>query len=185
MRLYNGIEVYILWMAVCNIESVGLSGQEVLLQSIIWLRERYEQTENKKYLEKAIQNIYAYLEQGYSYETGKKEFQIILDYFGMQEEEIFSPIKYRYKKIPLTSTNIRNLLGRWNPRLHSMKINDAVQDIKDKVSNKKEGIYLYHSGKIIKQEGEKILWEQTYKLYVQNDEAIFHDINKNKYYTLM
>ena len=103
----------------------------------------------------------------------------------MQEEEIFSPIKYRYKKIPLTSTNIRNLLGRWNPRLHSMKINDAVQDIKDKVSNKKEGIYLYHSGKIIKQEGEKILWEQTYKLYVQNDEAIFHDINKNKYYTLM
>ena len=185
MELYNAIEVQILKMAVCNIESVGLSGREVLLDSIIWLREKYEATDDKKYLKKAVQNIYAYLELGYAYETGKKEFQAVLDYLGIPAEDIFSPAKYHYKKVALTNTNIRNLLGRWNPRFHCMKINDVVQDIKDKVSNKKEGTYLYHSGKIITQEGEEALWEQTYKLYIQNGDAVFHDINKNKYYTLM
>lgn len=185
MGLYNAVEVQILKMAVCNIESVGLSGSKVLLNSIIWLRERYEATNDKKYLKKAVQNMYAYLEQGYAYETEKKEFQIVLDYLGIQAEEVFSPTKYHYKKVTLSNTNIRNLLGRWNPRFHCMKINDVVWDIIDKVSNKKEGTYQYYSGKIITQEGEDTLWEQTYKLYIQEGAAVFHDVNKNKYYTLM
>ena len=185
MELYHAIEVQIIKLAVCNIESVGLSGREVLTGSIVWLCERYEETKERKYLEKAVWHMYAYLELWHPYEMAQREFDTVLDYLGVRAEEIFSPIKYNYKKIPLNNTNIRNLLGRWNPRLHCMKIDDVVKDIKDKVANKKEGVYLYHSGKIIKQEKKEVLWEQTYRLYVRSDEAVFHDLNKNKYYTLV
>ncbi len=34
------------------------------------------------------------------------------------------------------------LLGRWNPRLHSVKISDAIEDIMRKILDKEEGEYI-------------------------------------------
>ncbi len=38
---------------------------------------------------KAVWNIYAYLELGFSYEDGKEEFQKILEYLHMNVEDMF------------------------------------------------------------------------------------------------
>ena len=76
-------------------------------------------------------------------------------------------------------------MGKWNPVLHSMKISDVVSDIIGKVSGGIEGEYLYFCGKVLEQDGEKVLWEHTFKLYVREREAILYDVNKNKYYVFV
>lgn len=181
--LYNKVEVCIIMIAVSNFEGVGISTKEILLGSISWLREQYEKEKKNEYLQKAVWHIYAYLELGYPFEEGTDNFLPILQYLNMSIEQVFPFDKWAYKKVPLKKTYVRNLLGRWNPVLHSMKIEEVVLDIIDKVSKKKEGIYIYHSGKEIAREGTEILWEYTYRLCIkENGEAIFYDINRNKYY---
>ena len=94
----------------------------------------------------------------------------------------FSCLQCRSKKLKATKYNIRNVLGRWNPRLHSMKIAEVVSDIYAKVAEREIGEYLYYSGKVISSSENGNLWEQTYWLYVRTDESILYDVNKNKYY---
>lgn len=182
--IYNIVEVESIKLGVGNIESLGLSSKEVLKKSISWLRERYEVTEDIRYLQKAVWHIYAYLELGYPYESGETEFNIILKYLKMDIEEVFPKKKWRCTKVPLTKVKISQLLGRWNPVLHSMRVGDVVEDIMDKVSNGEEGEYIYHCGKVIKQDADHILWEKTFKLYINEEETVFHNINENRYYVL-
>lgn len=182
--LYNAVEVEIIKLATCNIEGVGLNSKEVLLNSIIWLKESYERTREIVYLRKAVWHIYAYLDMGYPYVDGHEEFQKILEYLHMDEEEVFPFRKWRTKKILLKKGNIRNLLGRWSGNLHSMKINDVVEDIIKNVLDMKEGEYIYHCGRELCCERDEKLWEHTFKLSINCEEAILHDVNANKYYIL-
>ncbi len=184
MNLYNVIEIEGIKMAVCNIENRGLNSRDSLLSSISYLRWKYELTGEKEYLFKTISHIYAYLELGFPYERGKQEFLKVTSYLDIDIDYIFPEQKWRNQKILLTKTNIRNLLGRWNPGLHCMKISDVVEDIIEKVQNRQEGEYLYHSGKILTQEGSETLWENTFKLYIEENEAILQDVNRQKYYEL-
>ena len=89
MMRYNSVEVEVIKLGLDNIEALGLSGKEVLKQSIVWLREKYETTDDARYLDKAVWHIYAYLEMGYPYESGKEEFQAVLDALGEKEEDVF------------------------------------------------------------------------------------------------
>ena len=180
--VYSKVDVQIIKLAVSNIESQGLSSKQVLIDSIRWLTQKYLDTLEEAYLNKAVLHIYCYLELGYPYELGRKEFDIILSYLGKEEEELFPKRKYKYKKIVLSRANIKKILGRWNPKLHCMKIDEVVEDIIQKIQNKDYGEYCYHSGKLLLENDEKCLWEQTYKLYVDVEETIFHHINENKYY---
>ena len=184
MKRYNVMEVEGIKLGVRNIEDLGLSSKDVLEQSIFWLRDKYEMTGDVRYLDKAVWHIYAYLEMGYPYESGKKEFQAVLDALGEKEEDVFPKRSWGSKKIPLKKMRINQLLGKWNPGLHSMKISDAVEDIIEKSLNRQIGEYTYHCGKVIKQDGENTLWENTCKLYVREKEVVFHNVNKGKYYIL-
>ena len=153
MKRYNSMEIEIIKLGVCNIETLGLSSKNILERSVIWLREKYETTGDVRYLDKAVWHIYAYRSWG-------------------------------SKKIPLKKMRINQLLGKWNPGLHSMKISDAVEDIIEKSLNRQIGEYTYHCGRVIKQEGENTLWENTCKLYVREEEVVFQNVNKGKYYIL-
>jgi hypothetical protein len=135
MTRYNSVEVQVIKLGLCNIEDLGLSSKEVLEQSVAWLREKYETTGDTRYLDKAVWHIYAYLEMGYPYESGKTEFQAVLDALGEKEEDVFPKRSWGGKKIPLKKMRINQLLGKWNPGLHSMKISDAVEDIREKALN--------------------------------------------------
>lgn len=183
--LYNAVEVAAIRLAASGVENLGIYSKEILLKSVIWLRENYEIFGREAYLEKAVWNIYAYLELGFPFEDSEEEFYKVLEYLHKDVEEVFPAPKWRYKKIPLNKTNVRDLMGKWNPVLHSMKISDAVSDIIAKVSDRAEGEYLYFCGKVLEQDGEKVLWEHTFKLYVRESEAILYNVNKNKYYVFV
>ena len=90
----------------------------------------------KRYLEKAVSHIYAYLELGYPYEYGQSEFEKAVNFLQVELEDIFPARKWQNKKIILNKGNVRNLLGRWNPSLHCMKISEVVADIMDKANRK-------------------------------------------------
>ena len=164
MKRYNSMEIEIIKLGVCNIETLGLSSKNILERSVIWLREKYETTGDVRYLDKAVWHIYAYLEMGYPYESGKAEFQAVLGALGEKEEDVFPKRSWGSKKIPL--------------------ISDAVEDIIEKSLNRQIGEYTYHCGRVIKQEGENTLWENTCKLYVREEEVVFQNVNKGKYYIL-
>lgn len=181
---YNRREVETIKLGVCNIESLGLSGKEVLEQSVAWLKEKYMTTKDVRYLDKAVWHIYAYLELGYPYECGEKEFQPVLDMLGESRKEIFPRQVYGSDRIPLKKTRISRLLGKWNPGLQSMKITEAVEDIISKSENQQIGEYTYHCGKVVTQEGNDTLWEKTFKLYVRKNEVVFQNVNENRYYML-
>ena len=65
-----------------------------------------------------------------------------------------------------------------------MKISDAVEDIIEKSRNRQIGEYTYHCGRVIKQDGANTLWENTCRLYVREEEVVFQNVNKGKYYIL-
>lgn len=180
--LYDFYEVEAIKIAVHNIEAMEMKKKDILIKSIVWLKENYEKSGEILYLKKAVWNMYAYLELGFSYEESANLFDMILSYLSVSKEDMFPRNKWFCKKIKLTKNNIRNLLGSWNPVLHSMKIKDTVNDIYEKVKNREYGNYEYHSGKVVLQNGEKQMWENTFRLYIDGYNIIFHDINKNKYF---
>lgn len=182
--LHDMVEVEAIKIAVGNLEGLGIPSKEVLIKSVTWLREKYELSGEYRYLVKAVWHIYAYLGLGFSYEEGEREFDTVLKHLNKDREEIFPARQWIYKRVKLSKTNVRNLLGGWNPVLHSMKINDVVSDILHRVENSEKGVYLYHSGKLIVENQEKQLWDQTYKLYIDEEGAVFQNLNKNRYYVL-
>lgn len=182
---YDAVEVAAVKIAVSNVESLGIYSKDVLIKSIVWLRENYELSGKILYLEKAVWNIYAYLELGFSYDDGREEFQKVATYLHMDMERLFPSGRWQRQRILLNKTNVRNLLGRWNPVLHSMKISEVVTDILDKVSENKKGDYVYYCGKILEESENQKLWEHTFRLSVRKDEATFYDINRNKYYVFV
>lgn len=182
--LYDEVEIEAIKLALYNVGVFDDVGKEILLKSIAWLRDIYERELDAVYLKKAVWHIYAYLELGFPFESGEDEFRIVLNYMGKSVEEVFPESRRFNRELKLNKTNVRNLLGKWNSKLQSMKIEEAVSDIIKKIQEKQEGEYLYHSGKMIKGSEDKRLWEHTFKLYVKHDEAVFHDINRNKYYIL-
>ena len=100
MKRYNVMEVEGIKLGVRNIEDLGLSSKDVLEQSIFWLRDKYEMTGDVRYLDKAVWHIYAYLELGYPYESGRSKFQTVLDALGEKEEDVFPKRSWGSKKIP-------------------------------------------------------------------------------------
>lgn len=182
--LYDKVEIEAIKIAVADLENIGIGCKDTLIKSVFWLSEYYENTNEERYLEKAIWHIYAYLELGFPYENGERKFNKVLKHMGKSRVELFSNRKWNYRKVKLNKTSIRSMIGNWNPVLHSMKINDVVNDIIEKARNRECGEFIYHSGKMIVQNEEKQLWEQTYKLYIDESETIFHNINENKYFVL-
>lgn len=181
---YNEVEVEAIKLGVGGIERVKKNSKDILIRSVVWLVEKYDLTSDIQYLQKAIWHIYAYLELGYPYESGEDVFNEVLQKSGQDKEELFPARKWLYRPVILKRSNINQLLGKWNPRLQSMKIKEAVEDIINHVEVGKKGKYLYHCGKIIRESEDETLWEKTFELYVYEDEAILRDINKNRYYLL-
>lgn len=55
--LHDAVEIKAIMIAVINMESVGVNSEEILLKSIVWLREYYESLLEIKFLEKAVWHI--------------------------------------------------------------------------------------------------------------------------------
>ncbi len=182
--LYDAVEIEAIKISIGRVEAIGLSSYKVLEKSVIWLTEKYDEVHDDRYLKKAVWHIYAFLDLGYPYEKCQRVFDSVLERLGEKQEGIFPGHRWRYKRVKLTKGNIGGILGKWNPSIHSMKIDDAINDIINKTEQGEKGQYLYYSGKIVEQSEEKKLWKNTFMLYINEEESILQDINKNIYYML-
>lgn len=159
--------------------------REILIESIQWLKKRYERLKDEKDLCKALCHIRAFAELGFSYDDVKEETAEIFDFLRADEEVRREFRRCFCEKIVVNKTRVNRLLGKWNPARQSMHIGDAVDDIIQKVTDQEEGVYLYHCGKLIAEEEGDRLWEHTFRLQIRDGEAIFHNVNQNQYYLLL
>lgn len=79
--LYNGVEVQTIKLVLSGTESTGISSKQVLLNCIVYLTEKYRESREFSYLEKAVWHMYAYLELGFSMQTEKKFFKQFLIFY--------------------------------------------------------------------------------------------------------
>lgn len=169
-------------LALDNAEEVGLDKKEVLADSITWLYDRYYETEDRKYLEQALRNIQAYIQFGYPYEEEQDLFDRILCLLGAERIQVMF-LDERYTKIvKLNKNQVRGMIGKWNPHIHSMTINSVIEDVMDKVKHEKEGVYTYRSGQRIFRGRE--IPKDEYRLVVYGHKAQFFDVGKGLCYTI-
>ena len=72
--LYNGVEVQTIKLVLSGTESTGISSKQVLLNCIVYLTEKYRESREFSYLEKAVWHMYAYLEFGIFLMQTEKKF---------------------------------------------------------------------------------------------------------------
>lgn len=176
-------EVEAVKLAVSNLVVGDADCKRIVEHSICTLLELYEAQAKEEYLKKALVHMTAYLELGFPYEDMQKIFDTVLLKLNLKREEVFKRNCYAMKRIPLKKCHVKSLLGRWNPKFHSHKIGDAVNDIMSKAAAKKAGTYLYHSGKVILETEEQTIWEKTFYLHVTENGSIVYDVSRNRYYT--
>ena len=163
-----------------RLNAVGISAKEVLEESIKYLCDLYSHTQQVEYLLKARIHIRVYFELGFLCGNNKDLFDTIE---GLLEKEGYGTVpfrKYCTKKILVNKSQIRGVLGRWNPKNHSMPINEVVMDIIRKVQKHQIGCYNYWTEQ--KYGRKRIRLE--YELHIREDEAVLYDVQKNYYYEL-
>ena len=154
----------------------GLSVKETIISAVSQLYTYYENSTNENYLETATLHIQAYLEMGFLYENGAAVFDVILEKLGTTRELRFPKKFYASKKIKLNKSQIKNMIKKWPAsQKQSMKIDEVVNDIMFKVTNKEKGIYYYKCA----------VTDDVYELVVSEKETFFHDLRRGIFYTFL
>ena len=102
---------------------------------------------------------------------------------GKTREDFFPKGYLLGKRIKLTRSQVRGMIGRWRPSRDSpMTIGELVDDIIRKVKNHEEGryIYQYHRTDVTTKEDIEV-----YELVINKDESYFYDVKKFRFYTFM
>lgn len=170
-------------LAVTNLEREGLETGKVLMGSIRWLYEKYLITGDERFVRLSLAHIQVYLELGNSYEDNGSLFDSIIKLLDIKKEELFLEL---YKDCPVIRANksqVRSMIGRWNPHIHSMSIQEVIDDIIEKVNNGKDGVYYYYSGKKL-DSSKNVVPKDKYRLTIQGERAQFWDMRRNRYFTI-
>lgn len=176
------IRIEAIKLALVGIEEEGLDAEEILADSINWLYEKYAQTENECYLLSSFTYAGIYANFGFTYEKYQKLFDEILKISKTpQIQMLFLDEKYT-KKVKFRKSHIRGMIRKWSPHIHTMAINEVVEDVMMKVKEKQEGIYTYTSGRQICNGRE--VPKDEYRLIIYGNKAQFLDIRQNQYYTI-
>lgn len=158
---------------------MGLSIVEVMEQSIQWLILMYNETEDKSYYSILIAEVAAYINMGFSIPQGNA----IIDEI-MNKENILAEMYElrRGKKVALTKLQVRSMIGKWKPSKESpMSIAEVVDDIIDKVKNKRIGSYQYMY-RPFDADARNIMKSDRYELVITENESFFWDIKNFKFY---
>lgn len=174
------LKVEVIKLAVGATAYRGFSIKEVYKEVVCKLKEYYQQTMKKEYLEAALLHIRAYMEMGYNYDDNKEMFDSILKILNMEWEIVFPKRYFPVREIALTKPQVRRLILRWPASKQRMGIGDVVDDIIKKVKQKEIGIYHYDSNPTPHKLGTS---GDLYELVVGNEESYFRDVNRRKYFT--
>ncbi len=161
----------------------GCDAERVLADSIVWLYYKYLAEKDSRFLRQSLKHMEAYFQLGYSYDIERGIFNKILELTGTDIKSLAVQNTQKGEIIKLNRSQIRRMIGKWNPHIHSMKINEVIDDIIDKVENDKDGTYCYFSGKRKENDG-KVKPKNQYKLTVIKGQYEFFDISRKIYYTI-
>lgn len=154
----------------------SLSVKKTLIEAVEQLYVFYVNSSEKKYLEVSKLFIQAYLEMGFSYQEGKKVFDLILNELGECREIEYPKKIYAERKIKLNKAQVRSMIKRWPASPNQvMKIDEVVEDIIYKVKSKAIGIYYY----------ECTVTKDVYELVINENETFFHDLKRGAFFTLL
>lgn len=176
------MEIEIMKITLGTLHYRGLEIQPTVKRSVEFLVMQYELLSEREYLEIALIEIAAYLEMGGIYKEEQELFDKVMAYMGLPKEVLFPVSAFSGQFLKPNKYQIRKLLGRWMPsRNNPMKIGEVVDDILDKIKDKKQGHYYY---KYEEKTGtsRKSTGRYLYELVVAENECYFYDVKNNKYY---
>jgi len=161
-------------LAAGSVQYKELSVTDTLQCAISQLYEYYCYTKRENYLQVAMLHIQAYLEMGFTYESGSSIFDNILSSLDTSKEEAFPQKYYASKTIKVNKTQIRSMIRRWPASgKQKMKLDEVVADIISKISAKEKGIFHYKCE----------VTKDIYELVINEAEMFFHDLARGLFYT--
>lgn len=161
----------------------GIEIKDSVKNVVFYLKFQYQITQDIRYLEAALLNIQAFLNNGFRYEEMEAVFDEVLKLLNIDKMEIYSKTIYRNRRVKATREQVRRMIIRWRPsKEQPLKIDEVVDDIVDKVKNKKVGNYYYeympnYTKKMKNGSADR------YELVVREKECFFFDAKNMKYYT--
>lgn len=161
-------------LAAGSVQYKTLSVTDTLKSAISQLYEYYCYTKRENYLHVALLHIQAYMEMGFTYESGSDIFDKILSCLDTCKEEAFPQKFYTSKKVKVNKSQIKSMIRRWPASgKQNMRLDEVVEDIIHKVKSKKKGIFHYKCE----------VTRDIYELVINDEEMFFHDLVRGVFYT--
>lgn len=146
-----------------------------LLSTMESLYTQYLSTKKSSLLTLLKQCMEAYIEAGFFEKDEDNEFHKIWNaLFHIRRENAYR----EGKPIKTNKMQIRSVLMKWNPKRHSMGIQDVINDILEKVESEKVGRYDYWTEYKVRNKFKKF----SYILCVDEIGAVLYDEQKKLYY---
>ena len=164
----------------------ALQCRKILLESIQWLRDRYERLKEEEDLKKALCHMEAYGELGFSYDDVKDEAEEI---FGLLEadREVRKEFRRHFCEKDRRQQN-KSQPSAWtmesSPAFHAdRRCGGRYHQESDRAGGGNLPLSLRKND--CRRRGKTDCGEHTFRLQIQDGDAIFHDVNQNRYYLLL
>lgn len=155
------------------------SKHQNIISEIILQLNHFDNTSSIDYAMEAAEYVLAYIQLGFSYLEHKVLFDTTLQNAGFSER-VISNLQKKNTIISLNKDQLRILIGRWPASPHnSHTIHAAIHDIIQHVEKNEEGCFQYYTAK---KDG---CYTALYTLTITENSAIFNDVFKNKFYSLI
>ena len=164
-------DLYTMMFSLQTLQNQGITIRETVYKSLDKLLLWNKESENSKYLELALLHMQAYANMGFALDEENKTIREILKKTGKTREDFFPKGYLLGKRIKLTKSQVRGMIGRWRPSRDSPM-----------TKNHEEGryIYQYHRTDVTTQGDIEV-----YELVINKDESYFYDVKKFRFYTFM
>lgn len=160
----------------------GVSASKTVHDSLMRLREWYEQSGDRRYLELALLELCAACGLGAALESDGELYQAICSLAEVGMEEILEDSIMVAEHIKANKDQIRRIIGKWMPtRRNPMTKTEMVDDILDKVIHRREGQYYYRHEYNRKQNREACS-EDLYKLVISSEKSFLLNLKQFKVY---
>ena len=161
-------------LAAGSVQYKTMSVTDTLKCAICLLYEYYCYTRRENYLHVALLHIQAYMEMGFTYESGSDVFDKILNCLDTSKEEAFPQKYYSSKRVKVNKSQIKSMIRRWPASGNqTMRLDEVVEDIIHKVKSQEKGIFHYKCE----------VTKDIYELVINETEMFFHDLARGMFYT--
>lgn len=128
--------------------------------------EQYRATGDIEFVWNGIAYIMAYLQLGFDYKKNVDLFDQFFEAAGYRKKYVTREYYNRNRSLMKTRNSIREMIRNWRPSPQQpMKTDDLVNDILEKVSNRKIGFSQYKC----------MATDCAYELFINQEEMILHD----------